>query len=140
MHLAIGAIAPPRVHDVGGDTVSYFTSFGWVVRLVLAAAASLGFVLGPGFVLRGQIRAGSFLANPAFLWVPGALYLGVVGIAAWLLGSLPVAPAYLHVLPEICAASPPPALATTGHQAFAALGTDVREACRVHRSSDGRRR
>ena len=42
-------------------------------------------MLAPGLVLRQWTRADSFLASAAFLWVPGCLYLVIVGTLAWVL-------------------------------------------------------
>jgi hypothetical protein len=84
--LALGAVAPAAPHSVTNvDSVSLAASAGWALRLGLASAAALCFVLGPGFALRRFVGPGSLLNNLAFIWVPGALYLAAVGTIAWLL-------------------------------------------------------
>jgi hypothetical protein len=84
--LVLGAAAPPASHSVVNvDSMSLATSAGWVLRLGLASAAALCFVLGPGFALRRFVAPRSLLNNLAFVWVPGALYLAAVGTTAWLL-------------------------------------------------------
>lgn len=84
--LALGAVTPASPHSVANtDSLSVATSAGWVLRLGLASAGALCFVLGPGFALRRFVAPGSLLNNLAFVWVPGALYLAAVGTSAWLL-------------------------------------------------------
>ena len=87
-HVGLGLVAPARVHFVMGDTVALGTSIGWTIRLVLATAASLCMVVGPGLVLRPQLRTHALLGNAAFVWIPGMLALVATGLLAWLLASL----------------------------------------------------
>jgi hypothetical protein len=84
-HVVLGLLAPPTTHlvDVGG--VAYGASAGWILRLGLAMAAALCFVLGPGVVLRVWLRPHSLLASTALVWIPGVVYLFAVGTIAWLL-------------------------------------------------------
>src|SRR5579859_7486948 len=84
--LALGAVAPASPHSLANlDSLSLTASAGWVLRLGLASAGALCFVLGPGFAVRRFVAPRSLLNNLAFVWVPGGLYLAAVGITAWLL-------------------------------------------------------
>ncbi len=88
LHVGAGLVAPARIHFVATDTVALTTSVGWAARLVLASAAALALVVGPGLTLRPRVRSHPLLGNAAFLWVPGALALATTGLAAWLLEPL----------------------------------------------------
>ncbi len=84
-HLILGAIAPPSSHSVAVGALALGASTGWVVRLVLAAAAANCLVFCPGILLRRWTSNGSVLGNAALLWVPGFVYLVAVGVTAWVL-------------------------------------------------------
>ncbi|HEY6316608.1 MAG TPA: hypothetical protein VI462_01815 [Acidimicrobiia bacterium] len=86
-HLALGALSPPTVHDTALGAVALGASVGWGVRLVLAVAAALCFVLCPGVLLRRWTSGSDLFGNTALLWVPGFLYLVAVGVVCWLLES-----------------------------------------------------
>jgi hypothetical protein len=84
-HLALGVIAPPSAHNVTVGAVALGASAGWIVRLTVAAAAASCFVFCPGILLRRWTSSSAVLGNAALLWVPGFLYLVLVGVLAWLL-------------------------------------------------------
>ena len=84
-HIVVGAIDPPRAHAVVNDVFLWEATFSWTARLVLAVAAGVCFLLGPGLALRTRLEHGSLWSDAALLWVPGFLYLLFVGVLTWLL-------------------------------------------------------
>lgn len=61
------------------------TSAGWIARLLIAVGAAFGFVLGPGLALRRMLRSDHLITSTAFVWIPGTLYLALVGVCVWVL-------------------------------------------------------
>jgi hypothetical protein len=86
-HLLLGAVSPPSIHESALGAVALGAAVGWGLRLVLAVAAALCFVLCPGALLRRWTARSGLFGNTALLWVPGFVYLMAVGVIAWLLES-----------------------------------------------------